>query len=182
MTGPEDDITLDRRGGLKALGAHVVRLTAPLARQRGTATARLAAEWSAIVGPDIARQSLPERLVGGGGGRAPRGGGARDKRPATAAPAGGTLRLRVDGPLALELQHAAPQIIDRINGYFGYAAVARLRIVQGPLPHRAPPAPPSPRRLDGAEARALQERVAPVGDTALREALERLGKAILTKG
>ncbi len=176
MADDEPEIALDRRGGLKSIGAHVARLTGPLARRRGTATARLCAEWSIIVGPDIARHSLPERLVG-----APRREPAAGARTAVASRGGGTLRLRVEGPLALELQHVAPQLIERINGYFGYPAVARLQIVQGPLPHRpAGPRPAAP-QLDPASQRALHDRVAPVGDDRLRGALERLGRAVLAR-
>lgn len=175
MADEDRDIELNRRGGLKSVGAHVSRLTGPLARRRGTATARLRAEWSLIAGPEIARHSLPERLVGAPGQTAASGTRKPDGRTA-----GGTLRLRVDGPLALELQHLAPQLIERINGYFGYPAVARLQIIQGPLPHQ-PPTPPTPRPLDPARQRALREQVAPIGDDALRQALERLGRAILTK-
>jgi hypothetical protein len=174
MADDAHDITLDRRGGLKALGAHVGQLIGPLARRRGTATARLAAEWPTIVGAEIARQSFPERLAGGSGRVAP--GNVRMRQKTSG---GGTLRLRVDGPLALELQHMAPQLMERINGYFGYTAVSRLQIVQGPLPFRPPVARPVPRLLDRSRSRALQEKVAPIGDSALRQALERLGKAIL---
>ncbi len=174
MADEDRDIELDRRGGLKSVGAHIARLTGPLARRRGTATARLCAEWPVIVGPEIARQSLPERLVGGPG-RGPGGG----SRPPANRGAGGTLRLRVDGPLALELQHLAPQLIERINGYFGYAAVARLQIIQGPLPHAPPPARRPPAPLDPARQRTLQKRLATIGDDPLRQALERLGRAVL---
>jgi len=176
MADEEREIELDRRGGLKSVGAHVSRLTGPLARRRGTATARLRAEWSLIVGPEIARHSLPERLVG-----APAPPNARGARKASGATGGGALKLRVDGPLALELQHLAPQLIERINGYFGYPAVGRLQIIQGPLPNPPPGPPPSPRPLDAARQRALREQVATIGDDALRQALERLGRAILTR-
>jgi hypothetical protein len=176
MAEEEREIELDRRGGLKAVGAHMTRLIAPLARRRGTATARLCAEWPVIVGAEIARQSLPERLVGGPG---PPAGGR--PRASAGRSAGGTLRLRVDGPLALELQHLAPQLIERINGYFGYAAVARLQIVQGPLPHAAPPARRPPAPLDAARRRALSKRLETIGDDPLRQALERLGRAVLGK-
>ncbi len=174
MADDEREIELDRRGSLKSAGAHAARLMRPLARQRGTATARLAAEWPAIVGPEIARHSLPERL-GGGHGRP-----ASSPRRAAAPATGGTLRLRVEGPLSLELQHLAPQIIERINGYFGYAAVGRLRIVQGPLPRRVPPVLGSA-PLDPHRRQDLHERLAPVADDALRQALERLGQAILSR-
>jgi hypothetical protein len=174
MADDEREIELDRRGGLKSAGAHAARLMRPLARQRGTATARLAAEWPAIVGPEIARHSLPERLAGGQG----RPAGAQ--RRGAAPPAGGTLRLRVEGPLALELQHLAPQIIERINSYFGYAAVGRLQIVQGPLPRRIPPAQANA-PLDPQGRQDLRARLASVADDGLRAALERLGQAILSR-
>ncbi|HJQ60583.1 MAG TPA: DciA family protein [Vineibacter sp.] len=173
MDEREPEIQLDRRGGLKSVGVHVARLTLPLAQRRGTATARLALEWPRIVGPEIAGHSLPERLIG-----APQGDKSNRRPPRRE---GGTLRLRVDGPLALELQHLAPQLIERINSYFGYAAVARLQIVQGPLPRRPVPTRPVRPPLDAAQARALQARLQPVGDAGLRSALERLGRAVLAR-
>ena len=59
--------------------------------------------------------------------RAVRRGEAGKGRP------GATLVLRVDGGRSLDVQHNARQIIERINAYFGYAAVAELRIVQAPV-------------------------------------------------
>ena len=41
------------------------------------------------------------------------------------------LTIRVFGPAALELQHREPQILQRINSYYGYRAVGRLRMIQG---------------------------------------------------
>jgi hypothetical protein len=171
MADDERDIDLDRRGGLKAIGAHVSRLTGPIARRRGTTTALLAADWVAVVGPEVARYSCPERLAGGPG----------TARTGRAAPGpGGTLRLRVEGPLALELQHLEPQLVERINRYLGHPAIARLQIVQGPLPRRsARPAPPAIRPLDPERQRALGDRLSPVADDGLRRALARLGQAVL---
>jgi hypothetical protein len=73
----------------------------------------------------------------------------------------------------LDVQYNARQIIDRINAYFGYAAIAELRIVQAPVtaPHREQRAPrlaPEP----------LTQEVAGVTDAALRDALARLGAGI----
>jgi hypothetical protein len=47
---------------------------------------------------------------------------------------GGTLKLRVARHRALELQHRAPLVIERINLFFGRDAVTRLALIQGPLP------------------------------------------------
>jgi hypothetical protein len=80
----------------------------------------------------------------------------------------------VDGGRALDVQHNAAQIIERINAYFGYAAIKELRIVQGPLregsePPRAAPRPPT---------LPLTHDVAHVADPALRDALARLGAGV----
>ena len=58
---------------------------------------------------------------------------------------GATLVLRVDGPRAIEVQHRSGKILDRVNTYFGYRAVAEMRILQAPVVRagRPPPAPPA---------------------------------------
>jgi hypothetical protein len=71
-----------------------------------------------------------------------------------------------------------PVIIERINGFFGYGAVARIVLVHGPQRPSAPPAPPL-RPLDRAEQEALDQRVAAVADPSLRAALARLGAALI---
>ncbi len=113
-------------------------------------------DWPAIVGPNLAEQTCPERL-------------GRD----------GTLRVRVAGPLATELQHLAPQIIDRIATYFGHRAVSRLTIVQGPIPRRESARLRTPRPLDGDEEAALESDLAETADPRLRAALETLGRAVI---
>jgi hypothetical protein len=82
----------------------------------------------------------------------------------------------VDGQRALDVQYSARQIIERINGYFGYAAVAQLRIVQGPIAS-ARTAAPTPRRAGEGSAIPLQE-VAGIADPGLRAALNRLGSEV----
>ena len=69
---------------------------------------------------------------------------------------------------------SARQIIERVNAYFGYAAVAELRIGQAPL-DRAGRRPHSPRRT---APPPLRQEVAHIQDGALREALARLGAGI----
>ena len=125
-------------------------------RARGFAEAGVLTEWPAIVGEDLAARSCPERL-------------GRD----------GTLRVRLEGGAALEFQHLAPQILERIATFFGYRAVNRMTLVQGPLPPRRKPARPSLRALDASEEAALRARIADIEDPALKAALDRLGRAVL---
>ena len=147
----------ERRGrGPLAIAAVLDKVTRPLGRRRGLADARLMAEWAAVVGPQLAAESLPERLVR-----------RRDG-------AGGTLTIRVDGPMALELQHLAPLVIERLNAYFGYRAIERIVLRQAPVPRPAGeprrPAPAASHPAPGLER---------VTDPELRRALGALGRFVL---
>lgn len=149
--------------GPKAIAAPVARITAPMFRRRGLADGLVVAEWRAVVGERLAAVTAPERVV-----FPPR------RRE------GGTLRLRTaSSALALELQHLQPQIIERVNGYLGYPAVARLQIVHGPLPGRDRPEPPAIRDLSAGERDRLQAAVAGLDDAGLKAAVNRLGQAVL---
>ena len=146
-----------RQGGLRAVGAAASRIAAPIVgRQGGGVLARLKAEWSAVVGAELARGTWPDRL-------------GRD----------GALKLRVIPGLALELQHRAPLLIERINLYFGRDAVMRLVLVQGPLPLASLNPKPPPAELAAGEAQALDRRLAEVAAPELREALAGLGRLVL---
>jgi hypothetical protein len=132
--------------------------------RRGFGEGAIITEWPAIVGAEIASLSAPERLAFPPGERR-----------------AGVLQVRVAGPMAVELQHLEPLVLERINTHFGYQAVARLRIVQGPVaarPRRARPAEP-PRPLNEAQEAQLSGCLSTVAETPLREALERLGRALL---
>jgi len=150
--------------GAKALAVVLRKVAAPALRRQGFFEAGVVTDWPTIVGDYLARHCSPEKLSW------PRG------RVGEA-----TLELRADGAFAPELQHLAPQIIERVNSYFGFAAVANLRIIQGPRAagHAAGPAP---RALTAAEEAALESGVAGVESSGLRAALKALGKAILTRG
>ena len=85
--------------------------------------------------------------------------------------------LRVDGARGLDVQYKARQIVERINAYFGYAAVVELRIVQAPV--GATRIEPAQRRQP---ATPLIQEVAGVSDPALRDALARLGAGVRAAG
>jgi hypothetical protein len=167
--------TLPRRSGVfaKTVGALVPRLTRKAFEKYGFSTSALLTDWATIAGTDLASFTEPDRL------KWPRAVDQHDEvadgnegRP------GATLILRVDGPRSIEIQFQTRQIIDRINAYFGYRAVAEIRIVQAPLGVMKPAA-----QLPAAAAlppRSVAARPAPpaaldaIEDPALRAALERL--------
>jgi hypothetical protein len=86
-----------------------------------------------------------------------------------------TLVLRVEGPTAIEIQHLAGVIIERVNRFFGWQAVGRLALRQAPLTRRERkiPAAPDPEAMQSIAA-SLPE----IADDDLRQALARLGAAI----
>jgi hypothetical protein len=85
-------------------------LQAVFARQ-GFAAVDIVSHWEDIVGPELANRTEPMRLVW------PR----RDDPDSS-----GTLTVRVEGAYALELQHLAPAVMERVNRYFGWACVGRI--------------------------------------------------------
>jgi hypothetical protein len=147
-----------RHPGLRAAGGIAARITAPVVAKRGGLLARLKAEWTAVVGTELAATTWPEGL-------------GRD----------GTVQLRVVPGRALELQHRAPLVIERINLYFGRALVSRLVIRQGPLPYAGKPAAIPAERLSTAETSALAAQLDTVADAGLRDALAGLGRVVLAK-
>lgn len=139
-----------RHGTPRALGAILPPLVRPVLKKRAPSIAALLADWEAVAGPAIAAVALPRRL------------------------AAGTLTLACSPTVALELQHLAPQLLQRINTFLGTSAVARLRFAPDTAraPARPPPAPP---RAVPAEVAAA---VAALPSGELRQALAALGAAL----
>jgi hypothetical protein len=106
----------ERGHGLRALSASLPGLTRRTLGRRGFAEGGLALDWAAIVGEEIAGNTLPLKVA------YPRG-----------ARAGATLHLKVASGYAPIIAHCEPQLIERVNAYLGYGAVARLRLSQGHL-------------------------------------------------
>jgi hypothetical protein len=155
--------------GLKSVGSFVPRLTRKAFEKYGFSAATLITDWRTIAGKELAAFTAPERL------KWPRGversddevGADHRGRP------GATLVLRVDPARALDVQYSGRQIVERINAYFGYAAVAELRILQAPV------AAPNPdRSRSRSSPLPLTTEVAGIADAGLRDALGRLGAGI----
>ncbi len=153
---------------LKAIATQVPKLTKEALKRRGAAFATIVAEWANIVGPALASSTLPEKL----------GTPPRPPKGVSAPPQAGVLTLRVAGGAAMELQHLAPQLVERINSFTGFKAVERLRFVQGPMPLAGDPPSPPPRPLTAAETRELGQAVESLSDPDLQAALLRLGAGL----
>jgi len=131
--------------------------------KQGFAARELVTRWSEIAGPEIARFCEPLKM------QWPRPVEGQAQEPAT-------LVLRVEGPMALEIQHSSDVILQRVNRFFGWSAVGRLALRQAPLTRRNRPAPPPP--PDPKTVATIAESLSAVEDEQLRDALARLGAAI----
>jgi hypothetical protein len=153
------------RRGAKPLAQFMPAIIGEALAARGLSEASLVSDWPAIVGETIARYARPIQLQW-----PPR---AVRRDPEMARPSS-TLVLRVDGAFALEIQHSAAIIAERVNAHLGWRCVDRIAFRQGPLPpvkdrHIAETRP-------SAEAEAESRSIAaPIEDDGLREALTRLG-------
>src|SRR3569833_1509401 len=105
-------------------------LTAAYAKQ-GFAARELVIRWAEIAGSEIAAHAEPLKM------QWPRSVDGQPQEPET-------LVLRVEGPMALEIQHSSDVIQERVNRFFGWHAVGRLALRQGPLSRRPKPIRPPP--------------------------------------
>lgn len=131
--------------------------------KQGFAARELVTRWAEIAGPEIAAHSEPLKM------QWPRPVEGQPQEPAT-------LVLRVEGPMALEIQHSSDVILQRVNRFFGWSAVGKLALRQAPLSRRDRPARPGP--PDPKSVAEVSESLSAVEDEALRDALARLGAAI----
>ena len=136
---------------------------------RGLGEASLIAHWPEIVGADIARFARFERLNW-----PPRGAKTNPdvERPSA------TLILRIDGAYALEAQHLAKLVSERINAHLGWRCVAKVAFRQGPLPETR-----TRKRVEGPspEARARASGLVEIEEGDLRDALVRLGARVIDR-
>jgi hypothetical protein len=127
-------------------------------RRFGFVQGSIVSRWAEIVGERYAKVSSPESI------RFPQG-----KK------AGGALTLLVDGAHAPLIQHLTPMIVERVNRFFGYAAVNRIVFKQGKPP--APPPKPARPQLRPVP-KELGEGLREIADPELRACLESLAARI----
>ena len=157
MTKEPPDVHGHRAYGARGVGALIPAIARPAFRKRGPAAAQIMTDWASIVGPQLAANTAPRRL------------------------SGGRLTIACAGPVAMELQHLAPQLIARINAHIGHALVTELRFTQDFQPSTTPPnsrPAESPPTVSPQAIAAVEKKLAPVPEGPLRDALAALGQAI----
>ncbi len=147
-----------RQGRARSAGELIGQAGGVAFRRFGFIQASVVSRWPEIVGERYAKVSSPESI------RFPAG-----KKSS------GVLSIVVQGAHAPLMQHLAPVIVERVNRFFGYHAVAKLSFRQGaPLVRKEEPKRPQLRAVSKAVGEGLRE----IADPELRACLEALAGRI----
>jgi hypothetical protein len=164
------------RRGAQPVSDLVSKLLDPVIERRAGMTMDLIASWDEIVGERHAAKSRPDKL------NWPRQ--ASDDDPFEPA----TLVVACEGGHALFLQHDSTEVLASVNDYFGFTAVGKLKLVQKPLATMGRPGrrgqdrQAKPRELADSKRQHLAAVVEDIEDDKLRQALEKLGRGVFSKG
>lgn len=149
-----------RTGGPRAIADLMPAIGSAAFRKFGFIQSSIVTRWTDIAGPRHAALSAPESI------RFPAG-----KK------SDGTLHLVVASGHAPILQHVVPDLIARVNRFFGYQAVAKIAIRQGEVRRAEPADRPPPRMLKPMPAE-MGEGLREIGDPELRAVLEALASGV----
>ncbi len=162
-TGNARPYTRPRGGSAKAIGDLTPEIGRTAFRRFGFVQSSVVTRWPEIVGPAHARVCSPEAI------RFPPG----EK-------ADGILQLVVIPAHAPLISQVTPEIIERVNRFFGYKAVARVKLRHGAVkppadaPALKPPPALKPIPLE------LGDSLRDIGDPELRMVLESLARSLET--
>lgn len=133
----------------------------PICQQNGFIQARILLEWEYIVTSQFAQFCTPLKVT------------FPFKQRHN-----GNLLLQATSSMATELSYLEPLILSRINQYFGYQAISKIRLLQGPITRKANPQKQAPKPLPQAVLSHLECNVQSIEDERLRTALLSLGMGI----
>ena len=147
-----------RGGEARSIADLVPEIGRTAFRKFGFIQSSVVSRWREIVGDRLADVTQPAMI------RFPAG-----------QKAGGTLHLTISGAHAPMLQHVAPDIIAAVNRFFGYAAIATVRMTHGQVTPAAPVQQPAMLKPVPAE---LGDSLRDIGDPELRTVLERMAAGL----
>ena len=150
----------NRGGEARSIADLIPQVSGAAFRKFGFVQSSVVTRWTEIVGERYAQVTMPESI------RFPQG--KRD---------GGTLNLTVSSAHAPMLQHIAPELIERVNRFFGYAAVAKIKMSQGHIIPKARQSAAPPLNLKPIPVE-LGDSLRDIGDPELKTVLESLAQGL----
>jgi hypothetical protein len=149
-----------RVGGARAIADLMPRIGEAAFRRFGFVQASIVTRWAEIVGAKYADISSPESI------RFPVGKKAE-----------GTLALTVMSGYAPIIQHVLPDIIERVNRFFGYTAIVKIALKQGEVIRKEPEKRPPPANLKPVPVE-FGDSLRDIGDGELRAVLEAMARGL----
>ncbi len=150
-----------RGGEARALSDLMPEIGRAAFRRFGFVQSSIVSRWDEIVGARYAEVSMPEMI------RFPAGKKAE-----------GTLELLVESGHAPMMQHVIPDIIERVNRFFGYSAVAKVKIRQGHVFRKADSQAASAPPILKTATFELGDSLREIADPELSAVLESLAKSL----
>ena len=155
-----------KRGGrARRVGSVITHAITPICHQKGFVEARILLEWDYIATSQFSQFCIPLKVT------------FPLKQRSE-----GRLFLQATSSMAAEITYLEPVILSRVNQYFGYQAISKITIFQGPVKitgvvrksHQTVPA----KSLPEAVQVSLNTHVQPIENERLRSALLNLGMSI----
>lgn len=152
---------------MRPLSEATARIASQSLSRKYISLGRIINQWEEIVGEDLADKAIPAKLNYRKG---------KQKSKPTA-----TLDIATSASYATTLPYQKGVILEKINRIFGNDWITDIRFVtsENIAPTPKPAIPPKPLNL--IEKKYLTQTLEDIEDIEIKERLEKLGKAILTK-
>lgn len=155
-----------KRVGSRKLNQIVQGVTSNVYGKYGFLNGTLVEDWEKIVGPDYANSISPEKIT----------------FPAGKRNRGALLVKASSHSTSLIFQHIHSYVIDRINTYYGYKAVDKIKVIVGKIDRPArQEAPKKERVLDKVDEKTIEKLVESIDNQELRDSLKNLGRMIYSE-
>lgn len=166
-----DNSSQDMRkpGGPRAVSDVLSKVLEPTVARRTGMRLDLIKAWPELAGETFAQVTKPEKIDW------PRRFHEDDPfKPAV-------LVVACEPSVALFFQHSQKDIIERVNLFFGFNAIERIRLLQKSVIKNEEPRSKPAEALTPLQKQSLEKRLAKVEDESLRETLRALGTGILSR-
>ena len=147
----------------------VGKVMEPVMKRRSGMTVALLNSWSDIVGSEFRHTTKPLRIDWQ----------RRQDEGDPFEPA--TLLVGCDSASAVFFQHEQSSILERVNLFFGFQAIKRIKIVQQPVFKAAGDQKADSNNLDAQTEAELSEMLEDIDNQTLKETMKKLGRGVISQ-
>lgn len=144
------------------------QLLGPVLRKKTGLSVELIENWSILVGENMAQMTIPLKIIW-----ARRASIEDEFQPAT-------LVVGCEGYAAMILTHESTEVLQRINAFFGYVAINRIKVEQCVVKHDTITAHKQP-PVDEMDRKVIFELTKQIENEGLRNSLSDLGLSIFAQ-